>query len=237
MRTAFRGVGVVSIALLSIGSTGNRIAAQPGWAQGTRYAPSPGYLGEYSPSPYYQSFVGYAFNGMPPRYYSSYASGNLPTYLTSINYPTIYGAYGYPFAPGRFVYSATPGDFTTAPTIYGVYSTETNAAMSLRTIPDTAQTPLRTTATVNVVFPADAELTFQGVSVGQTGVYRRYVTPPLVPVDPYTYDIRATWREGSQLVTRDRHIDLQAGDLLTVDLLSPAPAPASISTLRARPNR
>src|SRR5205807_10324894 len=62
-----------------------------------------------------------------PRLYDSYATGTLPTYLTSINYPNIYGSYGYMFAPGRFTFSAQPADYTTAPTIYGVYAPETNA--------------------------------------------------------------------------------------------------------------
>src|SRR5258708_6198249 len=113
MFRAFRSMGIAMFACFALLQMGSQASAQAyGWVQGTRYAPSQGYLGEYSPSPYYTTF-GYAMNGFPPRFYSSYLSGNLPTYLTSINYPTIYGAYGYGYAPGRFVYSAQAGDFST----------------------------------------------------------------------------------------------------------------------------
>ena len=237
MLTAFRGLGAVSVAVLTVLLIGSQASAQTyGWVQGTRYAPSQGYLGESSTSPYYTTY-GYTLNGFPPRFYSSFMTQNLPTYLTSINYPTIYGAYGYGYAPGRFTYSAQIADYSTSPNIYGVYAPETNAVMSMRTLPDTAATPLRTTATVNVVLPADAELSFQGIRVGQTGDYRRFITPPLLPGSSYTYDIRATWRANGQEVTRDRHVDIQAGDQLTVDLLTPTPAEQGTATLRARPNR
>ncbi len=207
-----------------------------GWVQGTRYAPSPGYLGESYSSPYYTTF-GFTLNGFRPRFYDSYATGTLPTYLTSINYPNIYGSYGYMFAPGRFTFSAQPADYTTAPTIYGVYAPETNALVATPALPNTAATPLQTTATINVVLPANAELTFQGVRMAQMGDYRRFATPPLVPGNNYTYDIQATWRENGQVVTRERRVPIQAGDQLTVDLLSPAPSSEGTSILRTQPGR
>jgi uncharacterized protein (TIGR03000 family) len=232
MLTAFRGFGVWFGAFIVLLLSCAPSSAQPyGWVEGTRYAPSPG-----SSSSYYVQY-GYTLNGFRPRAYSAYATGNLPTYLTSINYPHIYGVYGDISAPGRLVYGAAPGDFTTAPNIYGVYSPVTNALVAGPVVPDTASTPVRLTATVNVLLPASADLTFEGVRMGQAGDYRRFVTPPLTPGSNYTYDIRATWRENGQEVSRDRRVAIRAGDELTVDLLTPSAEDRGTSILRTQPNR
>ncbi len=191
-------------------------------------------LGQYS-SPY--STYTNAMNGFPPSAYATTASGNLPTYLTSINYPLIYGAYTYGHAPGKFVFGAQSAPGTTAPTIYSVSAPETNGFSSMRTVADTAATPLRSTATVNVLLPVGAELSFQGIEMGQTGDYRRFVTPPLVPGNSYTYDIRATWSERGREMTSDRRVAIQAGDQLTVDMLIPARTREVTATLRAKPSK
>jgi uncharacterized protein (TIGR03000 family) len=184
-------------------------------------------------SPYYRTYT-YGLNGEPPRYYASWAQGSLPTYMTSINYPTIYGSYGYQYAPGRMTYGAVQADYTTAPTVYSYYLPPRDSA-SWRVIPDTATSPIITTAAIVVRLPADAALSFQGVWTTQTGAVRHFVTPALSPGDSYTYDISAAWTEGGREVTRKRHITIHAGDRLTVDLTTPQEGPEGTSTLRTRP--
>jgi uncharacterized protein (TIGR03000 family) len=210
-------------------------AQTTGRLEGTRFAPSPTLSpNSVSASPYYSVYA-YAINGYTPEYYSSYARGDLPTYMTSINYPWIYGAYGYMYAPGRFTYGAQQASFTTGPTIYGVFTTP-SAMTGVRYVADTAATPVVTTAGVDVRLPAEAELRFDGVRVGQTGSLRRFVTPALVPGTEYAYDIAATWNEGGRDVTRNRRVTLRAGDRLTVDLTTEEAAPGT-TELRTGPAR
>jgi uncharacterized protein (TIGR03000 family) len=208
-------------------------AQTTGRLEGTRFAPAPTLdPNSVSSTPYYSVYA-YAINGYTPEYYASFARGDLPTYMTSINYPWIYGAYGYMYAPGRFTYGAGQASFTTGPTIYGVFSTP-SAMTGVRYVPDTAAAPVVTTAAVDVRLPADAELRFDGVRVGQTGTLRRFMTPALVPGTDYAYDVAASWNEGGREVTRNRRVNLRAGDRVTVDLTTEAPAPTT-TELRTGP--
>jgi uncharacterized protein (TIGR03000 family) len=183
-------------------------------------------------SPYYTTYT-YGANGQPAEYYASWAQSNLPTYMTSINYPWIYGSYGYQYAPGRMTYGAVLGNYTTSPTVYGYYLPPQNSTSAWRAIPDTASTPIRTMAAIDVRLPADAELSFEGVRMAQRGTLRRFVTPELMPGNSYTYDINATWNEDGREVSRIRHLTLKPGDHLTVDLTTAEPA--ATSTLKTKP--
>jgi uncharacterized protein (TIGR03000 family) len=189
-----------------------------------------------APSPYYGT-GGYPLNGYPPGYYSSWAQGNLPTYMTSINYPTIYGRFGYQFAPGRFTYGATQSSYSTAPTLYGVYGAFDPSTMSTVYLLDSAATSLATTANVEVRLPvADAALRFQGVWTAPTGRSRRFVTPSLVPGNNYSYDISATWTGNHGELTRNRYVELRAGDQVVVDFATGEEITGgTTATLRARP--
>jgi uncharacterized protein (TIGR03000 family) len=203
-----------------------------GWVQGTHYAPSPGYLGMISTSPYYTTYS-YGMNGHPAQYYASWAQGAYPTYMTSINYPTIYGSYGYQYAPGRMTYGAVQADYTTAPMVYGYYLPPQNSVSAWRVIPDTASTPINPTASIDVRLPADAALSFDGTQMTQRGALRHFVTPALTPGNTYAYDISATWNQDGREVSRTRHLTLRPGDHLTVDLTTPEPA--ATSTLKTKP--
>jgi uncharacterized protein (TIGR03000 family) len=222
-------------AFLAFFDTG-QLAAQTGWAQGTLYAPSPGNLDFHSTSPFYTTY-GYNMNGFPPNYYAGYATGTLPTYMTSINYPWIYGAYGYQYAPGSFTYGAGQSSFTTAPTVYGVYVPPASSLTAYRVFPDTAMTPIQTTASVDVRLPADAELRFEGVPMMLRGTLRRFTTPALDPAGNYIYTVSATWTENGQEVTRNRQVGIRAGDRLTIDFTTPTNGETGTSTLRTRPLR
>ena len=216
-------------------------AAAPGNAQmygrvlGTQYSYAP--LGYWSTntSPYY-SVQAYDLNGNPPRDYASWAQGNLPTYMTSINYPTIYGQYGYEFAPGRFIYGAGQPSYNVGPTLFSVYASPNPSLMTTMYTPDVASAPVATTASVSVRLPvADAELNFEGVRTTQTGRVRNYTTPPLVPGNNYTYDISASWTENGRELTRTRHVGLRPGDRVVVDFTTPQAEEATSRILRTGP--
>jgi uncharacterized protein (TIGR03000 family) len=213
--------------------TGTVHAQQYGWVEGTQYSHTPGYPGVSYATPYYRNWV-YNLNGSVPASYAGWAQNTLPTYMTSINYPTIYGQWGYLYAPGRFTYGAGLSSFTTSPTIYGVVAAPGNSMTAVRYLPDTAQTPLATTATVTVIVPTSAELRMQGIRMNEGGQRRTFVTPDLVPGELYTYDLTATWPDNGKVVTQARHINLRAGDRSLVDFTT-APTPETTTTLRAAP--
>ena len=80
--------------------------------------------------------------------------------------------------------------------------------------------PPARTALVDVVLPADAALSFQGVPMTEESGAAAPV--PVAAAEPgrnYTYDVRATWkdREGQEVV-RTRRLTVRAGDHLEVDL-------------------
>jgi len=224
---------VGTLAALALLLAGSRGAAQYYTRVGTAYAPSPGWLGLIDTSPYYTIRAPAEMNGYPYRHYSYYVSGNLPTYLTSINYPTIYGAYGYGYAPGRFNFGLGTSEFSTAPTIYGVMVPSSSTLTASRVLPDTAATPLASTATITVRLAPDAELRFDGVKTSQTGSVRSFVTPALDPATTYAYVISATWRERGKEVTRTRHAEFRVGDQVSLDFN--VPSEGGTSTLRAQP--
>jgi uncharacterized protein (TIGR03000 family) len=183
--------------------------------------------------PYYTYPYSPAMNGFPMSNYTGYAQNRLPTYMTSINYPWIYGAYGYQFAPGRFALGAEQSYYTTAPTTYGADVGLDASMRANRVLPDTAQTPLNRSATIDVRLPADATLSFQGTRMNQTGQLRHFVTPPLAAGNTYTYDVAASWMENGREVSRTRNVTIRPGDRLQLDLTTVAPEESP--TLRARP--
>jgi uncharacterized protein (TIGR03000 family) len=235
MRLFLRGVTWVGLAAAQLLVAVPQTQAQVYGRMGVQYSTPPGYPGVNAPSPYYGVRTYGDLNGYPPRFYASVASGALPTYMTSINYPWMYGAYGYYYAPGRFVFGATPSEGTQAPTLYGTYLPPENSVYAYRVIPDTASTPVVTTANIDVVVPPDAELRFDGTLTAETGTVRHFVTPALIPGNAYAYDISATWAENGRQVTSNRHARFQTGERLTIDLTAPPPAEERTSTLRAAP--
>jgi len=73
-------------------------------------------------------------------------------------------------------------------------------------------------ASIEVLVPAGAEVTFDGKKTRQTGQTRRFVTPALAGGTLYTYEVRATWAEpsGSQVIGI-RSVDVAAGQNVVVD--------------------
>jgi uncharacterized protein (TIGR03000 family) len=204
-----------------------------GRAVGTLYSYAPLNRGLTMNSPYYTYPYSPALNGFPTENYAGYAQNRLPTYMTSINYPWMYGSYGYFYAPGRWAFGAEQSYYTTGPTIYGADITLDPTLTANRVLPDTAQTPLNRTATIDVRVPADAALSFEGVRMNQSGQLRHFVTPQLAPGNAYTYDVTASWRENGREVTRTRNVTIHPGDRLEVDMTTAAPV--ENPTLRARP--
>jgi len=83
--------------------------------------------------------------------------------------------------------------------------------------------PARTeTATLNVRLPAQAELYIQDKKMGQTGVNRTFVTPPLAEGQTYLYRIKAVWSDNGYKREVKRTVIVAAGDHASLTILGMA---------------
>jgi uncharacterized protein (TIGR03000 family) len=155
---------------------------------------------------------------------------NTPIFMTSINYPGVYGAWTLGGAAQAYNNRGTAQNYLVASGTTLRLETEPT-----RALPGPAPVPSSTVALVDVYVPADANLWFEGVRMTQGGTTRRFVSPPLIPGQGYTYEVRASWTENGQEVARDRTVRVQAGDRVDVDLRSATPREGGTSTLRTAP--
>jgi uncharacterized protein (TIGR03000 family) len=64
----------------------------------------------------------------------------------------------------------------------------------------------------------NATVYFQGSQTTQRGTDRLFESPPLEPKRVYVYDIRARWTTpGGQTMDQTQHVEVHAGDRVTVD--------------------
>jgi uncharacterized protein (TIGR03000 family) len=69
-----------------------------------------------------------------------------------------------------------------------------------------------------VTLPADAVLEIESVRMDGTGDKRRFVSPPLAVGVKYTYNLKATWKEGGKQVVREKKVPVRAGEEVVVDM-------------------
>jgi uncharacterized protein (TIGR03000 family) len=75
------------------------------------------------------------------------------------------------------------------------------------------------TVTVTVLVPtADAQVWFNGAATTQQGMQRVFSSPPLDQGFSYTYTIKGRWMENGRAVDRERQVNVQSGQSITVDL-------------------
>jgi uncharacterized protein (TIGR03000 family) len=181
--------------------------AAPSSAQ--NYWPNSGYGGNYSSwyGAKYYTYFPYTHNYYP---YYSYYSSFPPAYNYNPYGDTTYpqSTYAYPpsvVAPGTVV--TTPPSLTTYQSSYPSYTSER------------AQAPVSSdTAVVRILTAPDAQLTFNGVSMTQTGAVRTYETPGLLPGANYRYDVKIRYTDSGVPVERERSIKVTAGQTTTADL-------------------
>jgi uncharacterized protein (TIGR03000 family) len=70
------------------------------------------------------------------------------------------------------------------------------------------------TALIELQVPDGAQVWFADQRTKQTGLLRRYVSPPLAPGREYTYTVRVVWMESGREVVETRDIAVGAGDRL-----------------------
>jgi uncharacterized protein (TIGR03000 family) len=218
-----------------LGAAGLLLALAAGTAQAQLYGIGPSeytsgssfthnrYAYYYGPSPLAPYGHRHAFEVAGSPMYS-------PIFMTSINYPGVYGAYTLGGAGQAYNARGTATNYLVASG-----TTLRIDAEPTRALPAPAPEPSNSVALVDVHVPADANLWFEGVRMTQGGTMRRFVSPPLMPGQPYTYEVRASWTENGQEVARDRVVRVQAGDRVDVDLRSATPREGGTSTLRTGP--
>jgi len=152
---------------------------------------------------------GYRSSGYSPY---SYGYGYYPRSYGY--YPYSYGYSSYSYQPYGYYGSPNYGYYGptySVPSEFGVSSpTNTSSTLSSTTIeePDTAR------ITMNV--PPDAEVWFDGTRTTSTGPVREFSSPALTPGRRYAYDIRARWQENGQPVDQTQHVDVTAGNHVSI---------------------
>jgi uncharacterized protein (TIGR03000 family) len=204
--------------VLALAAVGVFFAAQPASAQVydsiTLSTPQGSYYYVYPVSPIFLNYP----------YYNYY----YPYYYQAGSYGLPYGAAGaYPYAGTYRATSFAAG---------GAFAADSEAGgMS----PLAALTPLSLTAaaapspsaSIEVLVPANAEVTVQGKKMTQGGTNRKFVSPPLNPGEAYTYTVSATWKQDGKQVTQKRNLTVQAGDRQSVLFLGgPSRPPANQRT-------
>ncbi len=156
------------------------------------------------------------FRGFPlQRDYDTYQTYGAPTYMTSINYPMIYGKWTYGMAPGLMVYGLSTTPMTSTPTEPS--PAVTPIAMSPRLTAvltgDPTVRPSNGPATIDITVPnSGAQVFIQDRLLDQDTEVRKFVSPPLVADQRYSYDIRAVWSENGRPVNASRQLIIRSGE-------------------------
>jgi uncharacterized protein (TIGR03000 family) len=174
--------------------------AQRGWRGGYGgsyngyYGNYYGYNGNYG---YYHPYYGY-YGGYYTPYYSYYGGYSYPQYSYGYGY-----GYGYPQ-----YYSTTPYPSNT-------YANNTPSQQTTSSYGDPYS---GVQSWFRVILPDPmARLTIQNQSMQSTGTERAFYTPTLERGKTYTYTLRAAWMENGAEVTREKKVDVVAGQNIIVN--------------------
>lgn len=124
-----------------------------------------------------------------------------------------WGGWGWHGGPGLWNYG---GGWAVNPGV-----TNTTAVVG---VPAAAQTlspqaaPAATAAETDVIAPAGARVTLDGVPADTTTGVRHFTSPPLQPGKVYTTTAQATWTRNGQPVTRVKTADVHAGEHVTLNM-------------------
>ena len=168
----------------------------PGWDWWRIYPYSPY---NYGRNPYNPIITPYPNPYYPPPYYGPYYN---PPYVS----PYVYG-------PGN----VGAQDGARFPTPQGQPVLMPHPSGQLRVPPAGA-------AIVQVRVPdAGAQVEFDGERTYTMGLTRYFVTPELPNDKPYHYTVSARWNAGGEAVTKERKVEVAAGQTTVIDFTRPAP--------------
>jgi uncharacterized protein (TIGR03000 family) len=186
------------------GHSGNFHASQAGgFNHGGVFLASPhGFYRHVSPG------FGFGFGYAAPFYGYGYG----------YDYPAYMGSYPYAYTyPPNGLYTDSYPDME-----YGLGSGTISGDVMPSVPASSAPTPAVADDKAHLIVrvPADAQVWFDGTATTSTGAVREFDTPPLVPGRRYTYDVKATWMQDGQEVTRTQSVRFSAGD--RIEVLFPA---------------
>jgi len=69
--------------------------------------------------------------------------------------------------------------------------------------------------------PLDGIVFIDGRRTYNSGMTRRFVTPPLAPGHQYFYDVKVTWIDGSRARESNRRVSFKAGDRIVLNYSRP----------------
>jgi len=193
---------LVLSAVALIASTNDAFAQRRGGFSGGRGGGySRGYGGNFGGYNYGQGYYGSGYYN--PGYHNHGYYSN----------PGYYGTYNYsaPYYYGNDTYYSDP--IVTVP--------PNEIRQSYYSDPSSNQAATNQAATVVVLTPTpDAEVWFDGNATSQRGMDRSFQTPALQLGGTYSYTIRARWMENGQAVDRERRVNVQPGQSVTVNFRS-----------------
>jgi uncharacterized protein (TIGR03000 family) len=190
-----------------------------------------GGVGSYSGNPY-------AF-GYGPAYgagYSGWYPGTSYGWSPRTDYSSFSGAYPRTFYGGSYSPSSWGGYRGWSSPRYSSYTMGTSGGGFYASEPGApsyysegeGMPPVSERAVlINLQVPPEAQVWFGDHKTEQGGMFRQFVSPPLEPGQPYTYDIRVQWNANGEPVTRERTLRVQAGDQMNLDFRRPQGGTAS----------
>lgn len=129
---------------------------------------------------------------------------------------TATGAFAQSSRQGTYIYQDQyrPGYYTpSAPVYYPPYTAPAASVENSRAFYPGAEPDK---VLINVTAPADARISFQGQPTTQTGVNRRFVSPPITAGYRYSYIVQATWMENGREISQTRSFAVQPGDIVNI---------------------
>ncbi len=177
-----------------------------------------GYYGGYSYPNYTYSYPAYTGDFSYPVYSGGYVADS-PPMIVSPNYST--GSVIYPNTSGG--YASFPGSMDQR-VIQGsgtIVNQPTGSSDFQFTGSDLPRD--KDKAYVDVMLPRpDARVWFGDQPTGQTGQHRIFVSPSLQANKDFVYTIKAQWMENGQEVTRQKDVDVRAGQQAHVSFVDNA---------------
>jgi uncharacterized protein (TIGR03000 family) len=147
---------------------------------------------------------GIGANYMPGIYYGGYGYGAFGGYggMSLGTYP------GYPFG-----FTAT--SLAIAPQTYVAYYPPLFTTRAPVVAPVAGVVSPDLPATIEVIAPADAVITFDGHTTSQTGPHRLFTTPPLAKGESYHYTIAAAFLQDGKKLAQNQRVSVYAGGTTT----------------------
>jgi uncharacterized protein (TIGR03000 family) len=88
--------------------------------------------------------------------------------------------------------------------------------------------------TIEVQLPAEAELWIEGRKMSLTGGLRKFISPPLLAGQRFTYEFRARWKEEGREVMRTQNLEVAAGEQHRINFLASPLGPGRIEDFPER---